>query len=231
MNSYLTVKELPESERPYEKFVRSGAASLSDAELLAVIIRTGTRKERATELAFRVLNHSKQHKGLIGLNYMTLKELQKIPGIGRVKAIQVLCIAELAKRMEIATREEGVLFQNAEQIAAYYMPVMRHLKREEVMLLMLDTRCRKIADKVIATGTIKASIMDNREILLEALQQEAVYLIVLHNHPSGCPLPSREDIASTKRLSEACELVGIPLKDHIIIGDNTYVSMQQQALF
>ena len=230
MYSYLTVKELPESERPYEKCERFGAETLSDAELIAVILRTGSKQERVTELAVRVLNHSKQQKGLLSLHYMTLQELQKIPGIGKVKAIQLLCVAELAKRMAVQTREERISFHNPESIADRYMPIMRHLKKEEVMLLMLDGKMRRIADKVIATGTVNAAVLDTREILVEALRYEAVYLVVLHNHPSGNPTPSKEDIAVTGRLKQAGDLVGIPLKDHIIIGDNTYSSMQELRL-
>ena len=225
-----TVKELPESERPYEKFERFGAAALSDAELLAIIIRTGSKKERVTDLALRVLNHSKQQKGLVSLNYVTLQELQKISGIGKVKAIQILCVVELAKRMAICTKETRTPFLKPDTIAEYYMPLMRHLQKEQVMLLMLDGKLRKIADKVIATGTVNSAFLDTREIMVEALRYEAVYLVVLHNHPSGCPLPSKADISATKQLAQACELVGIPLKDHIIIGDNTYVSLQEQGI-
>lgn len=227
---YHTVKQLPESERPYEKCERFGAEALSDAELIAVILRTGSKKERVTELAVRVLNHSKQQKGLLGLHYMTLQELCKISGIGKVKAVQLLCIAELAKRMAVQTREERLSFHHPESIADTYMQVMRHLKKEEVMLLMLDGKMRRIADKVIATGTVNAAVLDTREIFIEALRYEAVYVVVLHNHPSGNPTPSKEDIAVTGRLKQAGELIGIPLKDHIIIGDNTYSSMQELGL-
>ena len=230
MYSYLTVKELPESERPYEKCERYGATALSDAELLAVILRTGSKKERVTELAMRVLNYSKQQKGLLGLHDLTLPELRKIAGIGRVKAIQIVCVAELAKRMAMQTREERQEFKNPESIAREYMPRMRHLKKEEVLLLLLDGRLRRIADKRMATGTVNAAFLDTREIMAEALRYEAVYFVVLHNHPSGCAQPSKEDIAATKRLKQAGELIGIPLKDHIIIGDNTYLSMQQEGL-
>ena len=227
---YRTVKDLPESERPYEKCERFGAAVLSDAELIAVILRTGSKQERVTELAVRVLNHSRQQKGLLGLHYMTLQELKKIPGIGKVKAIQLLCVAELAKRMAVRTREERISFHNPESIADRYMPMMRHLKKEEVMLLMLDGKMKRIADKIIATGTVNTAVLDTREIFVEALRYEAVYVIVLHNHPSGNPTPSKEDIAVTKRLKQAGELLGIPLKDHIIIGDNAYSSMQELGL-
>lgn len=226
---YLTVKELPESERPYEKCERFGAGALSDAELLAVILRTGSKKERVTELAIRVLHHSKQQKGLLGLYDMTLQELQQISGIGKVKAIQLLCVAELAKRMAVQTKEERISFQNPESIAQVYIPKMRHLKKEEVMLLLLDSRMRKIIDKITATGTVNAAMLDIREILVEAVRYEAVYMIVLHNHPSGNPEPSKEDISVTKRLQRAGELLGIPLRDHIIIGDNTYFSMQEHG--
>lgn len=226
---YLTVKEMPESERPYEKFEKKGAECLSDAELLAVIIRTGTRNERSIELAQRVLLHSKVHKGLDILNHISLKELQAVKGIGRVKAIQLLCVAELAKRIAMQEAADGKLFNSDDIIAGYYMQSMRCLSREQVVLVMLDTRGRLIADKIISIGTINASLVSAREIFCEALRNNAANVVILHNHPSGDPGPSNDDIRLTKRVIEAGNIIGIPLLDHIIIGDNRYLSLKREG--
>lgn len=229
--TYLTVKELPVSERPYEKCETSGAEALSDAELLAVIIRTGTNKLRAIDLAVNILNYSPSCPGLKGLNYLTLNELTSIKGIGRVKAIELLCLTELTKRMAREIHKDSLKLVTPQSVANYYMQDMRHLTREQVMLLMMDSKNKIIKDMIISTGTINTSLMPIREIFVQALKYEAVNTIVLHNHPSGDPSPSSEDIRVTKRLIEAGNLIGITLMDHIIIGDNRYSSLKEQGYF
>lgn len=231
MNSnHLTVKELPVSERPYEKCEAYGPQILSDAELLAVILKTGSKGLRAIDLAVNVLNYSKTHPGLKGLNYLTKKELTGIKGIGRVKAIQLLCLTELTKRMSREVHKENLKFITPQSVADYYMQDMRHLQREQVMLLILDSKCKFIKDVVMSTGTVNTSIVPVREILIQALKEEAVNIILVHNHPSGDPSPSSEDIKVTRRMKEAGDLVGITLMDHIIIGDNRYISLKENGL-
>lgn len=229
MNQFMTQKELPESERPYEKCERFGPGALSDAELLAVIIRTGTKNERAVDLAIRVLNRPGAKKGLSALHYYSRQELQKIKGIGKVKAIQLCCVAELAKRMHSAVDAERILFRSPESIAKAYMERLRHCRTEQIILLMLDTKGRKIADEVISQGTVNMAVLEPREVLCVALRYEAVFLILLHNHPSGVPVPSDADILVTRKLAEACEIVGLELRDHIVIGDNCYLSMMEKG--
>jgi len=229
MNQFLTQKELPESERPYEKCERFGPGALSDAELLAVIIRTGTKKERAVDLAIRVLNRPGAKKGLSALHYYSRQELQKIRGIGKVKAIQLCCVAELAKRMQSAVDSEKEAFRTPESIAKAYMERLRHCRTEQIILLMLDTKGRKIADEVISQGTVNMAVLEPREVLCVALRYEAVFLILLHNHPSGVPFPSTADIEVTRKLAKACEIVGLELRDHIVIGDNCYLSMMEKG--
>ncbi|HKL80420.1 MAG TPA: DNA repair protein RadC [Mobilitalea sp.] len=228
--NYLTVKELPLSERPYEKCEKYGTISLSDAELLAVILRTGTRNLRAIDLAVNILNYSETYPGLKGLNYLTMKELKSINGIGRVKAIELVCLTELTKRMSKEIHRESLKLVTPKSVADYYMQDMRHLIREQVLLLMLDSKSKLIKDMVISSGTVNASIMPSREVFIEALKQEAVNIILIHNHPSGDPSPSAEDLRVTKRMKEAGNLVGITLMDHIIIGDNKYISLKEQGL-
>jgi DNA repair protein RadC len=229
--TYLTVKELPVSERPYEKCERYGASSLSDAELLAVILRTGTKKQRAIDLAVNILNYSTAYPGLKGLNYLSMKELRKIKGIGRVKAIELHCLTELTKRMSKETRKDSIRLTSPQSVADYYMQDMRHLTREQVRLLLFDSKNKLMKDIIISQGTVNTSIMPIREVFIHAVKEEAVNIILLHNHPSGDPTPSTEDIRVTKKLAEAGNLIGISIMDHIIIGDNRYISLKEQGLF
>lgn len=228
--NHLTIKELPLSERPYEKCEAYGPSSLSDAELLAVILRTGSKNLRAIDLAVKVLNYSTNNPGLKGLNYLSMKDLTQITGIGRVKAIELMCVTELTKRMSKEIHKDSLKFITPESIANYFMQDLRHLAREQVLLLLLDSKSKLIRDMVMSSGTVNASIMPVREVLVQALKEEAVNIILVHNHPSGDPSPSSEDIRVTKRVKEASNLIGITLMDHIIIGDNRYISLKEQGL-
>ncbi len=226
---YFTMKDLPRSERPYEKCLEYGPEKLSDAELLAVMIRTGTKKKRSVELAMQVLDLHKCHKGLLGLQHLTIPELMKIEGIGKVKATQITCVAELAKRLSKCRQSERISFQCPKDIASYFMEDMRSLETEHVKLLMLDGKAALLGVKTLTMGTVNASIAPAREIFKCALHYDAVHIVLLHNHPSGNPVPSHEDIRVTKRIYETGELVGIPLVDHIIIGDGRYTSMKEKG--
>lgn len=230
-NNYLTVKELPTSERPYEKCERYGAVSLSDAELLAVILRTGTKEQRVIDLAVNILNYSTAYPGLKGLNYLMMKDFTKIKGVGRVKAIELLCLTEITKRMSREIHKDSLKLITPQSVADYYMQDLRHLTREQVLLLLMDSKNKIIKDMIISEGTVNTSIMPTREVFVQAVKYEAVNIILLHNHPSGDPTPSAEDIRVTKRLYEAGNLIGITLMDHIIIGDNRYISLKEQGLF
>lgn len=230
MNTYLTQKELPASERPYEKCERFGPEVLSDAELLAVIIRSGSKTERAVDLAVRILNFPGQKHGLSGLHYFSLQELTKIKGIGKVKATQILCAVELSKRISVASNESKEEFSSPQQIARCYMEKLRYGRTEEIVLLMLDTKLRRIADEVISKGTVNSAIIEPREVLSCALRHDAVFIVLLHNHPSGVAVPSEADIEATLRIQNACKIIGIELKDHIIIGDHCYLSMMEYGI-
>jgi DNA repair protein RadC len=227
---YLTVKKLPLSEQPYQKCEQYGARALSDAELLAVILRSGTRKQRAIDLAVNVLKYSPVYPGLTGLNYLNMKELTKIKGIGRVKAIELLCLTELTKRMAKEMHRNRFSLVTPQSVADYYMQDMRHLTREQLMLLLLDSKNKLIKDMILSEGTVNTSLVPIREIFVNALKYEAVNMILLHNHPSGDPSPSTEDICVTKRIAEAGKLIGIVIMDHIIIGDNSYISLKEQGI-
>lgn len=226
----LTIKELPISERPYEKCEQLGAEVLTDAELLAVIIRSGSKNERSIDLAQKVLSMDTYKEGLASVNYLTLKDLMRIKGIGRVKAIQIKCIAELAKRMAKVQAIERFNVNSPSSVANCFMEEMRHLSQEILKLIMLDTKNNIIYDKIITKGTVNTSLITPREIFVEAIKHEAVHIIILHNHPSGDPTPSREDILITERIKESGNILNIELLDHIIIGDGKYISLKEKGI-
>ncbi len=215
---------------PYDKFLKSGAESLSEEELLAIILRTGTKDEDAVTLACRVLEMCGNRRGISGLYHVSLKELMQIKGIGEVKAIKLKAIAELSKRIALSKTQEDVCFRHPRQVAQAYMEQMRHLEKECCMAVYIDSKDSRITDALLSTGTLNSSIMSAREIFRQALSCNAAAVILLHNHPSGSAQPSTEDIQLTKRLKSASEIMEIPLLDHIIIGDNTYISLKEKGV-
>lgn len=226
---YLTVKELPETERPYEKCEKYGAEALSNAELLAVIIRTGTREERSVDVACRLLNEYGSEGNLAELEQAGIRELSRVKGIGRVKAIQILCAAELGRRMVRTSCKQKLSMTEPKTVAEYYMPMMKRFKKETAYLLHADAKCRITGEEQLSIGTVNSALISPREIFLSALERESVYLILLHNHPSGDPSPSKEDLLVTKRILDCGKLIGIELMDHIIIGDVRYFSMKENG--
>ena len=225
----LTMKELPDSQRPYEKCRAAGPGSLSDAELLAALLRSGTQGQTALDLAQRLLARRGERDGLSAVFHLPFRQLTQIPGIGPVKAVQLLCIGELARRIAKASAQEGIRLDRPEAIARYFMEDLRYKKQEEMVVAMFNTKGRLLRETVISRGTVNASLVTPREVFLEAMRQEAVYVVLLHNHPSGDPTPSREDIRLTKRMQEAGDLLEIPVLDHIIIGDNCYLSFKERG--
>ena len=225
------LKELySEDELPYDKFMRLGAQSLSDAELLAIMLRTGTRDKTPIDLGRDILKLAGEKWGLLGLHHFTVKDLTQIPGIGEVKAVQLLCAAEIARRTSAMQAKADLTFEQPHTVAAYYMERMRHCSTEQLLLVLLDIKKRRISENVISTGTSNATLISPREIIIRALREEAAYIIILHNHPSGDPAPSRQDMLVTRKIKEVSDLVEIPLLDHIIIGDNRYTSFNQKGL-
>lgn len=224
----MTVKDLPLSERPYEKFEQYGPNALSDAELLAIIIRSGSRNERSIEIAQRVI--SIDDNGIGSIYNLTLEDLQCISGIGRVKAIQIKAVAELSKRISKYNASNKFCITSPESVAQVYMEEMRYLEQEHLKVVFLDTKNKLISDKFLTVGTVNASLINPREVFIEALKKNAVHVILIHNHPSGDPSPSREDIAVTNRVVEAGEIVGIKLLDHIIIGNGKYISLKERGI-
>ena len=224
------MKEMLKEDRPYEKCLEMGASALSDSELLAVMLRTGTKGQSALELAQYLLNEQCGNEGILNIHSFTQEKLKAIKGIGTVKAIQILCLSELAKRLAKASAKEGLIFSLPSTIAEYYMEDMRHRKQEHMKLLMLNTKSKLVGEADVSKGTVNASLISPRELFIEALGKSAVSIILLHNHPSGDPTPSENDIFITKRIQEAGKLIGIELLDHIIIGNNCYMSFAEAKL-
>lgn len=215
---------------PYEKFMTLGADALTEAELLAIILRTGTKNCSALELAQKILSIAGQEKGLNSLHHLSLEELMEIPGIGEVKAVKVKCLAELAIRMAKERAAQTLCFDAPYTVADYYMEIMRHQEKEIILLLLLDNKLKLIEEYMISIGTVRASLLSPREVFVQALKYRACYLMLLHNHPSGDPHPSRQDIIITQKIKEAGELMDIPLLDHIIVGDGCYISLKEEEI-
>lgn len=230
MNYTCTMKELPVSERPYEKCERSGPGSLSNAELLAVILRSGSRTLTAVQLSQKLLEQSHGSRPLADITHSTISELCQLPGIGRVKAIQLQCIGELAARIASEDAGERLCMNTARSIADFFMEEMRHLEQEEMRAALFDTKNHLLRTLILSRGTVNLSVITPREVFLAALRHQAVFVILLHNHPSGDPTPSHEDILLTQRMQAAGELLEIPLLDHIVIGDRCYFSFKERNM-
>lgn len=229
------MRDCPIEERPYEKFQHYGSEALTDTELLAILLRTGTAKCNVMELSRELLTHFQEdtivarYPSLLTLYQFSYEELQKIEGIGKVKAIQILALVSLCKRMVKAKYTEGEKVNSPQMIADYFMEELRHKREECFVVIFLDAKCRMLGNEVVSTGSLTASIVHPREVYKKAVQKSAHSIIALHNHPSGDPSPSEEDIQITKRLKQAGDIMGIPLLDHIIIGDGIYRSLKEES--
>ena len=228
MQTNKTIKELPASERPYEKFLSLGASGLSDADLLAIIIKTGTKDKSAVDIAQEIL--SGRHGNLLNLYEMSYDELIQFSGIGQIKAIQLKAVAELSMRISKAKRARSIRMNTPVTIADYYMEQMRHLQQEVVICAYFDVKSRFLGDKFISKGSLSSSVVDISSVMRTALEKNASKIVLLHNHPSGDCTPSKEDIAVTDRLAEGSRIFSIELCDHIIIGDNEYYSFYENKI-
>ena len=228
----MNIKNLPEMERPYEKFMAFGSEKLSDAELLAIIIKAGTKDKAAIELIYELMNNNNyETMGLGFLNEVSTNEIQKIKGLGKIKAIQLKAIAEIAKRM---TKPVDILkhkIDSPEDVAILLMEDMRYLKQERLVTILLDNKNRVIRIVTNAIGGLNSSIIEAREIFKEPIKLSSSKIIIAHNHPSGNPYPSEKDIQLTKRFYEAGKLFGIELVDHIIIGNGVFASLKKMNKF
>lgn len=227
----LTIKEMPVSERPYERIERFGASSLTDAELLAVIIRTGNKNETAVDLARKVLKECGEI-GIVALRDMEIDELKSIRGIGRVKAVQIKALCELATRMSggRSVSNNRLRIKSVNQIAEILVGELSLLKKEVLKVVFLDKKWQIIKISDVSVGTIDQALVHPREVFSDAVRNCASAVIIGHNHPTGFVEPSKDDIETTKRLILAGDILGIDVVDHIIVGNGTYYSMQVSGI-
>ncbi|MCW3491354.1 RadC family protein [Dethiobacter alkaliphilus] len=223
----LTIKDLPPSERPRERLLANGTPSLSDADLIAILIRSGTREETAVQLAERVLLNV---GGLQELPRCGADDILSIKGLGPAKAVTILAAAELAKRLSSRLRHESVTVSSPGDAAGLVMEEMRHNLREHFRAIMLDTKNKVLGIEEISIGSLNTSLVHPREVFRPAIRKACASIILIHNHPSGDPTPSREDLDVTRRLREAGRLIGIEILDHIIIGDGKFISFREKGL-
>ncbi|MDF2945536.1 MAG: repair protein RadC [Bacillales bacterium] len=222
----VTIKELPMNERPREKVLSYGFSSLSNAELIAILLRTGTRKESSIQIANKLLI---QLNGLKNILNSTLEEITSIKGIGPTKAVQLLTAIELGKRINQSTKDEKYTIRSPQDCAEYLKYEMSTLCQEHFVCLYLNTKNQIIYKQTVFIGSLNASIVHPREVFNTAIKKSAASVICAHNHPSGDPTPSKEDIDVTKRLVECGKIIGIELLDHIIIGDDKYISLKEKG--
>jgi len=223
-----TIKDLPLNERPREKLLKYGVSSLSNAELIAVIIRTGYLEDNAIDLANRIL--SLDSSGIGYLSQVTIEELIKINGVGYCKAAQIIAAIELGKRISSRSVDARLKVDSPIVIVELLMEEMRYLNKEHFKVVLLNTKNQIISIEEISVGNLNSSIVHPREVFNIAIKRSANSIILVHNHPSGDSTPSNEDINVTHRLIEAGEIIGIKVLDHIIIGDNNYVSLKQKNI-
>ncbi|MCQ6278260.1 DNA repair protein RadC [Bacillus sp. EB600] len=222
----LMIRDFPQDERPRERFMQHGPQSLSNHELIAILLRTGSKEESVLQLSNRLLT---QFEGLRLLKSASLEEMTEIKGIGHAKAIQVLAAVELGRRVANLAYNERYIIRSPEDGAKYMMNDMRFLTQEHFVCLYLNTKNQVMHKHTVFIGSLNASIVHPREVYKEALRRSAASIICLHNHPSGDPAPSREDIEVTKRLSDCGKIIGIDLLDHLIIGENKFVSLKEKG--
>lgn len=222
------IKELPYSERPRERMLDLGAGKLSNTELLAILIGTGTRRESAMRLAERII--AKEEEGLHFLGSAIPQELSDIPGMGEAKSCQIVAAIELGKRMASRPKNNRIHVESPEDIASVFMEEMRYLKKESFKVLLLNTKNEILSVEDISTGNINSSIVDPREVFNPAVRKSAACVVLIHNHPSGNPDPSDADVKVTERLKKAGELLDIKVIDHIVIGDGKFESLKRRRL-
>lgn len=225
----LRVVDMADDEKPVEKALLYGIDHLSDAELLAIIIKCGTREKSAIQLAQMILNKDPVYKGLQGLNYLSLTDLTSIPGIGKMKAAQIMAITEISRRMSRNSFKESLKLNDPKSIADYYMEKVRYLTREKVFVLYLSSSLNLLYEEQISEGTIDRSLVSAREVFKKAIKINASCIILIHNHPSGDPTPSEADLIVTKKMVKIGEMLGIKVVDHIIIGDKKYFSIAERG--
>lgn len=224
----MNIRNLPNDEKPREKLLREGKEKLSTMEILAIIIGSGVGKKSALELAAEII--SLDEKGIRFLAECRPEELQQVNGIGKAKACEILAAVELGKRIAAAPGTDSIRVESSSDIAGIFMEHMRYYKKEHFVSLLINAKGRIIQESEVSVGDLCSSTTHPREVFVDAVRRSAASVVFVHNHPSGDPTPSDMDISTTKRLMEAGEILGIPVLDHIIIGDGRYISMRAAGM-
>ena len=222
---YQSIKKWPEGERPRERLLKHGAETLSDAHLLAIILRTGGGGKSAIDLAIEIMT---TFDGLQGIENASTGEFAPLKGMGSAKVAQLKACFELGKRLSEEPRRKGPVFSSGHDVYLHYQR-LKSLKKEVFSCAMLDAKNRLFKDHRISEGTLTQALIHPREAFRDAIKESAAAVIFVHNHPSGDPSPSREDISITERLIDTGEIIGIRVLDHVIIGDDKYTSMMEKG--
>jgi DNA repair protein RadC len=219
----IKILDMQKEERPRERLLKNGASALSDSELLAIILRTGSKKENVINLSQRILGEY----NIKQLSQINITQLMKVHGIKESKAAQISACFEIARRLESFNGDEKPKISSPEDVYRRLFPRMREQKKELFIELCLDTKNQILKEEVISMGSLNANVVHPREVFKLALTESAAHIIVAHNHPSGDPTPSREDIEITKKLVETGNIMGITVLDHVIIGDGRHFSLKE----
>ncbi len=216
----------PKGERPRERLLEEGPGSLTDAQLLAIVLRVGRHKTSAVQVGIDLLQ---QLGGLQGLANRGVQELCDVPGIGPAKVAQIKAAIELGKRVLSTPLTTGTVITQSQTVFHHYYPLLRDFRREVFKVILLDAKHAVIRERTVSEGSLTSSLVHPREVFNEAVRESAAAVIFLHNHPSGDPKPSQEDRALTARLQEAGEILGVRVLDHVIIGDGRYTSFADEG--
>src|SRR5690625_4694888 len=222
----IMIKDVPKGDRPRERLLKYGANHLSNQELIAIILGSGTKDESVMTLSNRVLMH---FEGLRLLNDATIEELTAIKGIGPAKGVMILAAIELGRRISSLKLTRHVSIRSPQDGADYVMEDMRTLNQEHFVALFLNTKNEVIQQQTVCIGSVNTSVVHRRQVFREAVKRSAASIICVHNHPSGDPTPSQEDIHVTRRLVDAGKMIGITILDHIIIGDRKFVPLKEDG--
>jgi DNA repair protein RadC len=224
---HVKIKDWPAAERPREKLLARGAAALSDAELLAILIRVGSGGATALDLARKILSNEKNLRGIAG---KSAQELMRMKGIGEAKAVELLAAFEIGRRVQAQNGGDKFVMSSPDLVAQRMIPRLRDKKSEAFWVLLLDVRNCLIHEEELTTGTLNASLVHPREVFKVAIDRLAASVIAVHNHPSGLAEPSPEDMNVTRQLVEAGRVIGIPLHDHVIVAGDSYMSFAERGL-
>ena len=224
-----TIKEIPLNDRPREKMAANGAAVLTDAELIAILLRTGTAEKSAIDIASEMTADGGLYKRLAGIT--RLNELTNIKGLGQAKAATVLAALEIGRRIASAKPLEKIHLSCPQDVADFLMPRLRYAAKEQFVVILLNNKNKVIGTEVVSEGSLSSSIVHPREVYAPAILHHAAAIMVAHNHPSGDPKPSIEDEEVTRQLLRSGKVLGIPMIDHVIIGDGNYYSFLENEAF